>query len=337
MAGTDHEGFDTLLPRTRHARAMGRADLLRRRVQDIDLDAVDDVASLVAQLEKAGGFTAKKVGVAADILRRMFRREACTTFLSFPAALVATGTRGVLRTLVQRRLVDVVITTCGTVDHDLARRWRPYYHGDFAMDDEALLRLGVHRLGNVLVPKESYGPLLERKVQPFLRKLWREGVRAPSTRELLWAAGDRLGNDRSILYWCAKNRIPVYVPAIFDGAFGSQLWSFWQDHREFRVDELRDEQELADLVLAAKETGALMVGGGVSKHHTIWWNQFRGGLDYAVYVTTAAEWDGSLSGARMREGVSWGKVKARARRVTVEGDATVLLPLLIAATLQGGS
>ena len=74
-----------------------------------------------------------------------------------------------------------------------------------------------------------------------------------------------------------------------------------------------------------------MIGGGISKHHVIWWNQFRDGLDYAVQVTTAPEGDGSLSGARVSEAVSWGKVKPEARRVTVEGDATVLLPLLAGA------
>ena len=92
--------------------------------------------------------------------------------------------------------------------------------------------------------------------------------------------------------------------------------------------------ELADIVFGAKRTGALMIGGGISKHHTIWWNQFRGGLDYAVYITTAPEWDGSLSGARMREAVSWGKVKEKAKYVTVEGDATVLLPLIAGALIE---
>jgi len=83
----------------------------------------------------------------------------------------------------------------------------------------------------------------------------------------------------------------------------------------------------------ANSTGAIMVGGGISKHHTIWWNQFRDGLDYAVQVTTAPEWDGSLSGARVREAVSWGKVQPKARRITVEGDATVLLPLILGPLL----
>ena len=56
-------------------------------------------------------------------------------------------------------------------------------------------------------------------------------------------------------------------------------------------------------------------------------------MDYAVQVTTAPEWDGSLSGARVREAVSWGKVRPKARRITVEGDATVLLPLILGPLL----
>ncbi len=313
---------------------MRRSDVLRRKVEDIDLSRARGLAGLVSQMDAGGGFTAKKIADAVGILRTMFRRPACLTFLSFPAALMATGVRGVLRTLVERKLVDVVITTCGTADHDLARVWQPYYHGDFEMDDVALHRLGVNRLGNVLVPNESYGIVLEKRIQPMLEALWRSGKRSFSTKELLWEFGRRTESKGSLLWWAWKNRIPVYVPAIMDGSVGYQLWAFWQDHKGFRIDMFRDEAELSDLVFTAKEAGALMIGGGVSKHHTIWWNQFRGGLDYAVYITTAPEWDGSLSGARLREGISWGKVKETAKQVTVEGDATALLPLMVGAVLE---
>jgi len=313
---------------------MRRSDVLRRKVQDLDLSQARGLADLVAQMEAGGGFTAKKIAEGVGILRTMFRRPSCLTFLSFPAALMATGVRGVLRGLVERRLVDVAITTCGTADHDLARVWKPYYHGDFAMDDVALHRLGVNRLGNVLVPNESYGLVLEKRIRPMLEDLWRSGKRALSTKELLWELGRRTGSQESLLWWAWKNRVPVVVPAILDGAVGYQLWSFWQDHKDFRIDLFRDEAELSDLAFTAKEAGALMIGGGVSKHHTIWWNQFRGGLDYAVYITTAPEWDGSLSGARVREGISWGKVKETARQVTIEGDASALLPLMVGAAME---
>lgn len=312
---------------------MRKRDILVRKVEDIDLARTRELPSLVAAMGRGGGFTAKKVAVGTEILRTMFTRRNCTTFLSFPASLIATGVRGVIRGLVERKLVDAILTTCGTADHDLARVWKPYYHGDFEMDDVALHRAGVNRLGNILVPNESYGIVLEKKLQPILRDLWRAGRRSLSTRELLWELGRRTDSRESVLWWAAKNRIPVYVPAIFDGAVGYQLWAFWQDHKSFAIDAFRDESELADLVFGAKESGALLIGGGVSKHHTIWWNQFRGGLDYAVYITTAPEWDGSLSGARMREGISWGKVKEEARQVTIEGDASALLPVMVAAAI----
>jgi deoxyhypusine synthase len=312
---------------------MPRTNVLRRKVEDIDLDRATTLDALVRAMEAGGGFTAKKLAVGVDILRTMFARPACLTFLSFPAALMATGVRGVLRYVVEKRLADVVITTCGTADHDLARVWQPYYHGEFEMDDVTLHRLGVNRLGNVLVPNESYGIILEKRIQPMLQDLWDSGKRSFSTKELLWELGRRTNSKGSFLWWAWKNQIPVYVPAPFDGSVGYQLWSFWQDHKGFKIDLFRDEAELADHVFTAKETGALMIGGGVSKHHTIWWNQFRDGLDYAVYITTAPEWDGSLSGARVREGISWGKVKENARQVTIEGDASALLPLMIGATI----
>jgi deoxyhypusine synthase len=132
------------------------------------------------------------------------------------------------------------------------------------------------------------------------------------------------------MYCAAKNDIPVYVPGITDGAVGYQTWLFSQDH-DFKLNLLKDEGELSDLIFSAKKTGALIVGGGISKHHTIWWNQFKDGLDYVVYVSTADEWDGSLSGARPREAVSWGKISEKAKRVMVEGDASLILPVMLSS------
>ncbi len=317
----------------RQGQARGKAKK-PQPVVDISLSKVRSVNDLVKQLGAAGGFSSKKVSVGTDILTTMFKDKACFTFLSFPGNIIATGTRGVITELVKRKLVDAVITTCGTLDHDLARIWKKYYHGHFLMDDAQLHRQGVNRLGNILVPNESYGIILEQKMQPILIELWDSGQHEFSTKEIVWEFGKRLKDEKSILYWCAKNEIPVYIPGITDGAFGSQLWMFTQEHHEFKINMFKDEQELADIVFTAKRTGALMIGGGISKHHTIWWNQYRNGLDYVVFITTAQEYDGSLSGAQVREGISWGKVQENAKQVTIEGDATVLLPVMIAAAIE---
>jgi len=307
--------------------------LKMKPISDIELDESMKVKELTTQMLASGGFTAKKLGVACDILRKMFREKQCTIFLSFPACIISTGTRGVIRKLVEEKLVDVIVTTCGTLDHDLARVWKKYYHGEFLMDDVDLHRRGINRLGNILIPNDSYGIVLEQKMQPILSDIYNEGKKSLSSRQLAYEFGIRLNDKKSILYWAAKNDIPIYVPGITDGAFGSQLWLFKQQHSDFNIDILRDEQELSDIVFTAKKTGAIMIGGGISKHHVIWWNQFRGGMEYAVYLTTAEEWDGSLSGARIREAVSWGKVKEDAQYITVEGDATITLPMLVGSVL----
>jgi len=302
-------------------------------VKDISLGGAVSVDALMRQLSSSGGFTGRKLAEAADILEDIVRDEGMTTFLSFPACIMATGTRGVIVELVKRKLVDAVITTCGTMDHDLARVWKSYYHGDFLMDDVKLHQEGVNRLGNVLVPNSSYGTVLERKLQPMFRKIMKDRD-SISTRELVDQVGSMLDDESSMTYWCHRNNVPVFIPGITDGAFGSQLWMYWQDHRRTRIDLFQDEQELMDLVYSADRAGALMIGGGISKHHTIWWSQFRGGLDKAVYLTTAQEYDGSLSGAQVREAVSWGKVKENADHVTVEGDATITLPFIVSSVLE---
>ncbi len=286
---------------------------------------------MMRQLRASGGFTAKKLGVSAEIMRKMLNDAKSLNFLSFPADIIATGTRGIIKEMVKRRWFDIIVTTCGTLDHDIARTFGKYYHGSFDADDAVLHGRGIHRLGNIFVPRKNYGELIERKMATWLESLLSSGKNELSTFELCGEIGSRLRED-SILYWAWKNKIPVVIPGITDGAVGYQIWQFSQNHN-FRIDVLKDEQMLSDKVYEAKRSGALILGGGISKHHVIWWNSFKNGLDYAVYVTTAQEFDGSLSGARMKEAISWGKLKEDAKHVTVECDVTVCLPLLYASLL----
>ena len=132
-------------------------------VKDYEFTASMSVDELVGQMDKAWGFTAGKLATGVNIMQSMIESEGCVKFLSFTADIVATGTRGVIKELVKRKLVDVIITTCGTLDHDVARCWKDYYKGSFIMNDSKLHQEGVNRLGNVLVPNDSYGSIIERK------------------------------------------------------------------------------------------------------------------------------------------------------------------------------
>jgi deoxyhypusine synthase len=301
-------------------------------INDIEIKRKGSVNDLVKKMYKSGGFTAKNLATGVDILERMMKDKSCLKFLSFPACIIATGTRGIIKEMVKKKLFDVLITTCGTLDHDLARVWKDYYHGSFFVDDGELHKKEINRLGNIFVPNESYGLIIEEKMTQFLEEIYSENKKL-SSYELVWEIGKRIKNKDSILYWSHKNKIPVIVPGITDGAVGYQIWQFSQDH-DFKIDVLKDEKLLSDLVWRAKRTGALIIGGGISKHHTIWWNQFCNGLKYAIYITTAVEWDGSLSGARPREAISWGKINEKAKHVTIEEDATVALPIIFSALLE---
>ncbi len=319
-------------------------------VRDYDFADISDadageVSGLLDAMASAGGFSATKLAYARDLLRDMFTaldeagdKEGYKhlNWLSFPASLCATGTRGFFVESLKRNRFNVVVTTCGTLDHDIARTHAEYYHGAFELDDVELGEKGLNRLGNVIVPNSSYGEAIEEVLLPMLVEIEEERrVESPEdpwrgfgSVELCWAIGDRIEDEASLLHHAARRRIPLVIPGIYDGAVGAQLFMHRQRSSDFRLDLLADQQILSDLVWTADASHALIVGGGISKHHVIWWNQYRGGLDSAVQISTAPEHDGSLSGARLREAVSWGKVRPEAPQIVVEGDASVLLPLL---------
>jgi deoxyhypusine synthase len=303
-----------------------------RPVRDISIKKGDSILNIFEEMSKSGGFESRNLVEGLDILSSMIQDKKCLKFLSFVGAVTSTGLRGIITDMIKRKMFNVVITTCGALDHDIARYFSNYLEGSFTLDDNELADKHIHRLGNVLVPMESYGPLIEEKMQSFLDKVYKEGKKEMSTAEITKMIGENLG-EGSFLYWAHKNNIHVIVPGIMDGAVGSQIWLFTQKHNDFKLSVSADGDLLSGLIFKAKKSGALMIGGGISKHHTLWWNQYRNGLDYAVYITTAQEFDGSLSGALVREAISWGKVTQKAKHTTIHAEATTILPFLYSALL----
>jgi deoxyhypusine synthase len=302
-------------------------------VRDVRVSSGMRVCELVEAYGAMHGFMASRVWEAVGILREGLA-VSDLRILSFTGNIVATGLRGVLAQLVRGRLFNLLITTTGALDHDIARALGAvYYKGFFEANDVELWERGFHRLGNIYIPVESYGPLVER----FTRAL----VERASTikrdwgfYELLKLAGSMIEDDNSILRSASLANVDIIVPGWPDGAFGTALFMESQRGAELRVDYFHDMRRLADIFFTARKATALVIGGGISKHHTLWWSQFKGGLDYAVYITTAVEHDGSLSGAQTREAISWGKVSRGARHTVVYGDATIILPIVVACILD---
>ena len=117
-------------------------DLLKRKVEDMNLEKIN-FSELVRQMDASGGFSAKNLATATFILEKMVKEKDCIKFLSFPACIVSTGLRGAIAQMIEKGLVDIIITTCGTMDHDLAKAYGgDYYHGSFELDDAKLHRTG---------------------------------------------------------------------------------------------------------------------------------------------------------------------------------------------------
>lgn len=314
-----------------------RRELLRTPVEDLSLrETVEGLGDALRVFRKVGGFSLRYLQKAVEILAEAYQKN-CKLIFSFPANLVATGLRGLLADAAAEGFCSVIVTTGGAFDHDIARAvGGKYYVGDFELDDALLRELGIHRLGNILIPLENYGPLVEAFVHELLDELSRIN-NSWSPCELAHEAGKRLEDPKSILRVSSSRGVPVISPGLVDSAFGTAIYTFNErartssERRGIFLDVVADMVRMSDIVYESECLAALMLGGGISKHHVIWWAQFRGGLDYAVAVTSAPEWDGSLSGARTREAVSWGKIKPQAKHVTIPGDATILLPIILGA------
>ncbi|MFH0737190.1 MAG: deoxyhypusine synthase [Candidatus Micrarchaeota archaeon] len=296
-----------------------------------DLKA-EDLRGMDTDVLMRCGFQATNIGKAIDIIGRM-KKEKATVFLTFTSNMIASGLRGIVMEMCKRKFVDVIITAGGSLDHDLIRSAKRYELGDFLMDDAKLHKEGTNRIGNILVPNECYEYLEGFMIETFEEMYKGNGGKPVAPSEIAEAIGKKTKAD-SFLYWCAKNSIPVFCPGITDSAIGLQTYFYKQKRKDFAIDVTKDMNKLAQLSLNADKSGGIVLGGGISKHHAMGVNLLRGGFDYAVYVTTSSPWDGSLSGARTNEGISWGKIKEKANHVTVDCDATVALPIIMSGFLR---
>jgi deoxyhypusine synthase len=103
------------------------------------------------------------------------------------------------------------------------------------------------------------------------------------------------------------------------------------------IDPNKDVNEVCAIVLAGKQNGCVILGGGSPKNFylqaqpTLWevYGIPKGGNDYFIQITTDQVVWGGLSGATPAEAVSWGKVNPSvlADTVVTYCDSTIAFPL----------
>ena len=278
------------------------------------------------------GFQSLHVGKAVEIINRMKKEEA-KVMLTFTSNMVSSGLRGLFAQLISRKFVDVVITTVGSIEEDLIKsHGKEFLQGSFDVDDEQLGKKGVNRIGNIFVPNSVYGSF-EEIIRPILEELYAQKKKW-GVSELLFELGKYVNDEHSILFQARKQNIPLFCPAITDGALGLQIYFFKQKHPDFEIEVTSDMSLLFGSVIEASKVGAIVLGGGVAKHHAILANLLRDGMDYAVYMTTAHAHAGSLSGATTSEAKSWGKIKGEGDAITVIGDVSITFPLVMTRVLD---
>lgn len=300
-----------------------------KTIKGIKITKETKVSELVEGMEKFG-FQATNLSKAVKVIKKM-KKDKAIIFLSFTSNMISSGLREIIAELVKNKKIDAIITSTGSIEEDIMKTKHQFYLGSFNADDKELDKKGINRIGNIFVPSENY-TFLEDILTPFFDKMLKrqkETNKLISPQELIYELGKEIKDENSALYQASKNDIPVFCPGITDGALGLQLYFYKQKNPEFGIDTTGDMNRLAKLVLEADKTGAIILGGGIAKHHTIGVNILRDGLDYAVYISTGTEYDGSLSGARPKEAISWSKINEEGNYIFVEGDATILFPLIV--------
>merc|ERR1719273_955217 len=172
-------------------------------------------------------------------------------------------------------------------------------------------------------------------MMPILDKMLEEQIKdgvvwTPS--KIIHRLGLEIDNKQSIYYWAAKNDIPVISPALTDGSLGDMLFFHSFRHPGLVVDILGDLRLINKMAMHSVNSGMIILGGGLIKHHICNANLMRNGADFSLFVNTASEFDGSDSGARPDEAISWGKIRKEASPVKIYGETSVIFPLLVAET-----
>lgn len=298
------------------------------------------VKKLVGELGSVG-FQSAELNRAAEVIVKM-KKDNARTFLTFTSNMITSGLRGFFAQLVELGIIDVIVTTVGSIEEDIMKSiGEDFSIGRFDSDDVELHEQGINRIGNIFVKNESYMNF-EDWISPVLDELYKKKKR--------WAVSDFLreiglmlapkgvpseeGNENSFLYQAAKNNVPIFCPAITDGAFGFHLYLFQQKHDDFIIDVVQDFGNILLSTSFDEKKGVIALGGSISKHHAILCTLLNGGAEYVLYMTTAHKTSGSMSGATTSEAKSWGKVKDESDVATVIGDVTIMFPLAMIKALE---
>lgn len=297
---------------------------------------IDDIIQGYA----TSGIQATNLYKAIQEVKRM-RAASSKIFMGCTSNVMSSGMREALKYLAKNAYFHVMVITGGGIEEDIIKCFKPTYIGSFDLDGAELRENGWNRIGNLVIHNRNYGFLEEWFTEALDELVSGNDEDFPSNTpyseehpliltpsKLIRYLGKRINNENSVLYWCYKNSISVYSPAITDGSIGD-LFTFYNKRTAIKLDIIEDVFSMNTECLGGQTNGAIILGGGLIKHHILNGNLFNNGLDYCVIVNTAIEYDASDAGAALSEAFSWGKVKPNGTCIKVYGEFSIIFPLLV--------
>jgi len=307
------------------------------------------VADLIDNVFARSGFNGRRLAEGAQLYTRMLDVNA-TICLTIAGAMTPIGMSGVFNSLIEKGMVDFIISTGANLYHDLHRPFKmPMVQGNPEVDDNDLADEGVARIYDVFIADDDTLTATDTVILDALQEI---DTSAPFSTawlhhelgRLLW---DRAPHpEKSTLATAAKYDVPIYTSSPGDSSIGMNLIVPQLFGKTVNLNPMLDVIETAAIVRDADKNGVIEIGGGSPKNfylqtqptlHQILMDKSKGGHDYFLQLTTDSPHWGGLSGATPSEARSWGKLKdAYKNNVVVYSCASISFPLIAQYALVRG-
>lgn len=302
----------------------------------VPIDVKDrSVSELMDGMLKTG-FQGRKLAESVQAWHNMLKQENMTVLMGLSGAMVPAGMRRVISYMIQEKMIDCLVSTGANMFHDSHEALgKKHYVGSHLVDDENLFEHGVDRIYDVFAVEEEFRTA-DNLIADFAEEI---GEISCSSREFMYLLGKELlrrgAAEDSIVVSAYRHNIPIFVPALSDSSIGIGLTIARRRGLKLDIDQIKDVDEVTQIVEKSGKTGVVYIGGGVPKNFIQQTEVIASilgmhieGHDYAIQYTTDAPHWGGLSGCTFDEAVSWGKIAAQAKKVQVFVDATIALPIV---------
>lgn len=327
------------------------------------VSAIEVTQKTISQLLKEmanTGFQGRKLAEVVQVWEKMITDKNLTILLGYAGSLSTTGQWKIINWLVENHYIDILVSTGANISEDIVEAMgHAYWKGSHLADDAQLLKTDINRYYDVFGSEIDYMDMTELIADFILEKLRPD--QPYSSREFLYLFGNwlNLKNIKSIVATAAKQKVPVFCPAIVDSPYGDAGLIAKSGGFNLILDNMKDYIEFMGLGEKIKDTGVIYIGGGVPKdfiqllavtadllypqraipgRNPKIFRAKRGKQKelvetyyphkYAIQITTDSPQWGGLSGCTFEEATSWGKETVNGPNVQCHCDATIALPIV---------